>query len=406
MKTIIVYIALIIGFLPVTQAQKKSSEFPEKNSLPKVFAGSIGSKRDVYIKRIECFYPQQLNDPGENKRHSMSQFGYIFPMAEFIKKGDFGEHSYGGPARTERNGALYTLQGGFIDFSHVRVAADWTVYLTFKILCEQDSIVLSPEAGDLTLYLKNIDKLSLDEVTTMAQKIAFERLTWHETASWYYHRPYIKISEQQSAFTPEDNYSNFTGTVIGKSIALRLLNNPEGLPYAQVATEEIKKYISGLDPVKGRKETKQAYKLVDLTRQGRIDESKRNQDVWWDSKIIFIDQRYVFKRYMNIGPNLEPWLVDGMSPSGRKPEARVLTVPSKTKKGESFYKYYDFVINPDSKMFEGEEKPVKHNHTPFPAFSTSEFDKVIEQVRKEMEPVFRPGFDERNCETYIAQEEP
>jgi hypothetical protein len=81
---------------------------------------------------------------------------------------------------------------------------DWTVFLTFKILIENEGFDLPPAAGTLQVNFKNLDDLTLEDVMLMAQKIAFERHLWHEVTSWYHCPPNYVLSEKQSTFTPED----------------------------------------------------------------------------------------------------------------------------------------------------------------------------------------------------------
>ena len=149
-----------------------------------------------------------------------------------------------------------------MDFSHIRCAADWTVFLTFKIITENGDFNLPDEAGTLKLQFNQLDDLSLDDIGGMAEKITFERLVWHEVASWHYHPPNYSLSEQQSTFTPEDLYSDLLGATIGKNIALRILKNLDTLSYSEIATEEIEKKIASLDPVKSKKESKEETHII------------------------------------------------------------------------------------------------------------------------------------------------
>lgn len=361
--------------------------------------------RALLSHHISVYYPEQLTDPQKKIRMTMSQFGYhlsyftipLFPITGFINPQDFGIHSYSKPGRKEHNGCLYTCRGGFIDFSHLRAAADWTVYLTFRLLTDPSDFDLPPEAGTLNLKFKNIDDLSKEEIADIAQKIAFERLEWHEAASWHYHPPYHVRTDQQSAFTPEDTYSNFLGTVIGKKIALRILNNLETKSYALIATEEIEKQIDALDPVAEKKDSKLAYDIVDRNRQMQLPADQRNSDVWWDSNVLFRDQRYVFKRDLDLGPEIDPWLVpqDEILGCAVEQDPEIFTVPSKTKTGVSLYAYYDFKITPDTAMFYGRKGQLVHQ--PIPPFSTKHFDTALRIIASEMEKIFLAGFDRRDC---------
>ena len=369
-----------------------------------VFAGGNDPVHLSKAHHIQNYYPEQLTNPQKKNRKSMAQFGYnlsyfkiqLFPIREFINPDKLGVHSYSRPGVGEKNGSLYTCRGGFIDFSHMRAAADWTVYLAFTILSDAEQLDLPPEAATMRLSFRNIDELTIPEIAELAQKIAFERLEWHEIASWHYHSPYHIRSDQQSTFTPEDNYSNLLGTEIGKRIVLRILNDMETLPYSEIATEEIQKMIASLDPVDGKKESKMAYDIVDRHVQLKLPENERNNDVWWDSNILFRDQRYMFKRNTNIGPQIEPWLVPVSSQfeCGTDASALVLNVPLKTRQGKSLYEYYDFTITPDTAMFYGREG--EKVHTSFPSFSTRELDHVVRLIAFEMEKVLLAGFNKRD----------
>lgn len=361
----------------------------------------------VFIHHITTHFAEQLTNPQKKNRKSLSQFGYdlssipvpIFPITSFINPNNFGPQSYGKPSRQEHNGVLYTCKGGFIDFSHLRCAADWTVYLTFKLITDTADFDLEPEAGILKLHFRQMDGLKLKDFVSVAQKIAFERLIWHEVASWHYHLPNYGVSEQQSTFTPEDLYSDFLGTVIGGNIALRILRNLDSFSYSRIATEEIAKMIASLHPLRTKKASALAYDIVDRWQQLKLPEDKRNKDVWWDSWIIFNDERYCFKRSIDIGPQLEPWLV----PFSKKlkcvehSEPELLQVPLRTQAGASLYNYYEFTISPDRDLFYGKVNG-KELHTPFGPFTTQHFENALGVVYKEIEERLLPGFDKRNNE--------
>jgi hypothetical protein len=396
LKQRIVYIAVLVFILlqiPAESAAKRRPMKPETKA--------------KLIARIINEYPNQFSNPEKKHRKTFSQFGYglseftvpVFPITKFIAKDDYGYQNYGRPnRRLEKNGAIYTCRGGFIDFSHMREAIDWTVYLSLKILDNGKDLQLPQEAGTLTLRFMALDKLTREDLLNMAQKIAFERLVWHEVASWHYHRPYKLFSEQQSTFTPEDNYSNFLGTVIGRKVALRILNDTTGdLSYSQIASEEIHRVMTQLEPVETIRDSKKAYDIVDRNKQVKLPKAIRNNDVWYDSKIIFRDQRYMFKRNTNIGPEMGPWLVPHAEQAGcpTQIQPEVLHVPEFTEAGVSLYKYYEFTISPDSNLFYDYRRDTQR-HAPFAKFSTQNFAAIIAHISKEMAVILMPGFDKRD----------
>ncbi len=350
-------------------------------------------------------YPAQLTNPQKKNRKSLSQFGYglsyfvipVYNISEFIDPNDFGDHSFGEPSGGEHNGVLYTCNGGFIDFSHLRAGLDWSVYITFKLIEGIDSLNLEPEAGTLQLKFKNEDQLTLNDIASIGQKIAYERLIWHEIASWSYHPPNHFVSEQQSTFTPEDGYSNLLGTLIGKKVALRILTKKEDLPFSQIASEEIREMIRQLLPLQNEDGSKQAYDIVDRHMQAKIPKNQRNDDIWWDSKIIFTDQRYVFKRYMHTGPQLAPWLVPNSETLGCpcEPHQHNISVPTKTSTGQSIYNYYTFTIAPDSSLFFSKNNG-SQLHKPFGTFTTNQIPQIVDHIGEEMKQILLPGFDKRD----------
>ncbi|MDB5228472.1 MAG: hypothetical protein JWN78_2665 [Bacteroidota bacterium] len=386
---------LLIVFIGILPGKSNADTIPS----------SIQQKN--YRQYITEHYAEQLGTPEKKKRKNFSQFGYglsfyafpLFPITDFITADDYGTQSYGKTNLKEKNGALYTCRGGFIDFSHVRTAMDWTVHVAFKILDDKSKeIDMQSTDGILKLRLKNINHLRLTDIAAMSQKIAFERLAWHELASWYYHLPNFTYSEQQSTFTPEDTYSNSLGTLIGKKIILRILLKQEGLSYEQIASEELKKEIALLLPVSSKEDSKHAYDIVDAAKQAKLPEAEQNKDVWWDSRVQFRDERYVFKRYISIGPLLSPWLVPRDEQVGCKNvKPQVLAVPQRTKSGTSFYNYYTLTIKPDSILFY-DKKTHEKLHEPFGTFTTNNMQKIITQVKKEMEKALLTGFNKRNKE--------
>jgi hypothetical protein len=374
-------------------------------SLTAFCGNDLPAKRAAFINHIETHFAEQLTNPQKKNRKSLSQFGYnlssipfpVFPITRFINPAKFGLHSYGKPDAKEHNGSLYTCRGGFMDFSHLRCAADWTVYLTFKIITANNDFDLEPEAGSLKLKFQHLDRLTLEDVVSMAQKITFERLIWHEVASWHYHLPNYGSDEQQSTFTPEDLYSDFLGAVIGRNIALRILRNLDTLSYSKIATEEVAKTIASLHPLTTKKASAFAYDIVDRSKQLKLPTAKRNADIWWDSRIIFSDERYCFKRSINTGPEIDPWLVPYSKKLGCPvhPGAEVLLVPERTLSGVSFYDFYEFTITPDSALFYS-KMTGKELHILFAAFNTRNFNAPVAVVYKEMEQKLLPGFDKRN----------
>ena len=398
---------IIIGIFLLASSCVNPSDSPSlSDKKPPVRAApQINSVQKEHIKH---YYPDQFTYPQKQNRKCLCQFGYglqyaqalFFPITDLLDPNNLGTHSFGKPALSEKNGMLYTCRGGFIDLSHLRVGVDWTVYLAFNLF-EQTQIDLPDELATLKLTFTNRDEMTIPDVIAVAQKIAWERLLWHEVASWYKHAPNFTVGEQQSSFTPEDLYSNFAGTVIGKNVVLRILEKRDTIPFAQIATEEIEKFIAELQPV-SIEGTKHAYDITDLHVQSELAEAEQNKDVWWHSGIVFRDQRYMFKRNTDIGPSLKPWLVPSVpnTPCATPTEPVILEVPQVAYSGKSLYSYYDFTITPSEDLFFNRmSKAVLHQ--PFNSFKTKDFLAVINHVERDMERVLHTGFNKRDSKNPI-----
>ena len=143
---------------------------------------------------------------------------------------DLGTHGYS-YRPSEKDGIAYTCRGGTIDVIHVRIAADWTAYLTattYRRLLQHDSsftykLDVDRSRSFLTItYPENWDGLSQDQQSAMAREVAlamgpyltFTLTTWHEILTWYGYKILGPLPEFPSAFSWEDSYSNLLGTII------------------------------------------------------------------------------------------------------------------------------------------------------------------------------------------------
>src|SRR5262249_26361243 len=116
----------------------------------------------------------------------------------------------------EKSGILYTCRGGFIDIAHVRDNADRTLYFASQIgrmPATGGTISLADEGGIRRIVVHPLDdeivrRRGLREVVTqLAEWLDFQASIWHEIATWYRWSS-TRFSEQPSAFSPEDLYSN------------------------------------------------------------------------------------------------------------------------------------------------------------------------------------------------------
>ncbi|MBM4027887.1 MAG: DUF4056 domain-containing protein [Planctomycetes bacterium] len=160
-------------------------------------------------------------------------------IGTFFKGPDLGTHGYRFRL-SEKNGIAYTCRGGHIDVIHVRIAADWTAYLTattYRHLMERKSgfsckLAVDRSRSYVTFsYPEDWDRRSKVEQMAIAREVAmavgpylaWTLTTWHEMLTWYGFKCIGPFPEYPSAFSWEDSYSNLLGTII----AIRALNDSE-----------------------------------------------------------------------------------------------------------------------------------------------------------------------------------
>ncbi len=144
--------------------------------------------------------------------------------------GDLGTHGYYFRL-SEKNGMVYTSRAGHIDTVHVRIAADWTAYLTaksyqhlmrgdpsfsYKLLADRSrhTVNISYPANWQTLPPEQQRRDAREAALTMGPYLAFTMVSWHEIITWYGFHCVGVVPESYSAFSWEDSYSNLLGTII------------------------------------------------------------------------------------------------------------------------------------------------------------------------------------------------
>jgi hypothetical protein len=150
---------------------------------------------------------------------------------------DLGDHSYGGVfggiGEVER-GIVYTCDGGFLDVSHVRNAADMTAYLHARINHAMhhgwDCLRFrGKEPSTYEVALRYPDgwhrmdpgerAMVIEEASVRAaQRLALVVMTWHEILTWYGYKSSGLFSENGSAFGYDDGPSHALGVLIAGEV--------------------------------------------------------------------------------------------------------------------------------------------------------------------------------------------
>jgi hypothetical protein len=144
---------------------------------------------------------------------------------------DLGQHRYGGPSlaqgsvvSTDTIGHLYTKYGGIIDIGHVRDHADIARFVATRVVSlfknggaidfGDDTDQFRGPTGKrvVTIHAQGVDP-SAQQAALLGAVISYDIAMWHEIATkgtW----------QDYSSFSPEDNYSNLLGALVGYKACL------------------------------------------------------------------------------------------------------------------------------------------------------------------------------------------
>ncbi len=170
---------------------------------------------------------------------------------------NLGDHSYS-ITLSEKNGILYTCKGGNIDLAHVRKSADWTAFLARKVYYKMMKnrtyykfnftessryyLTINYPENWVNLEKKEKDLIAFDISLELGRYLAYTGTTWHEILTWFGYKSSGLVSEEQSAFSWEDTYSNLLGT----EIAVKALRNAKH-SYNDAITIELINTLLDLD---------------------------------------------------------------------------------------------------------------------------------------------------------------
>ena len=212
------------------------------------------------------------------------------------------DQGQGGLFSDEHNGLVFTCRGGFIDTAHVRDHADWTIFLAARLFPHLETgitLELPNEGGRRRIAVRPVDPtlLASHERVALALSIAgwlsFQLSVWHEIATWYGWSWSPSFPEKDSAFSPEDLYSNLVGIKIATAIALERSARSASL-YDRSVDAWMREVVRALGPTS---------KATALEAMDALD------GVWWNSRTRLPDPAAILRRNFSTGPTITPWLV-------------------------------------------------------------------------------------------------
>lgn len=237
----------------------------------------------------------------------------FYKLDNVVTADDLGNHLYNdslmagianlaGMGR-ERNGIIYTSHGGFIDTAHIRDTADMTVYLFSQLLPKLgQSFVLRLDDelterrvvfNDFTPPVDEDERIAL--AAWLSANLAFQLAAWHEIAQWYGFASIPGFSEEVSAFSPEDLYSNLLGARIAVSL----------ICHGNIATEAA--YNRAMDSALPKALRELGAQPANITRF-HFDMLDGH---WWDSKKRVPEKYLVLLRNYDVSDDRLPTAVPG-----------------------------------------------------------------------------------------------
>jgi hypothetical protein len=266
-----------------------------------------------------------------------------------------GNHVFYGDDQ-EGNGIIYSNCGGFLDLGHIRDNADLVAFFAWHInqnLGKDTSIVTVREGGKrrINLHLKD-QELSENDILLIAQRMSYEMGVWHEIRTYFGVATYWPVHEKQSAFSPEDNYSNLLGTIVGYK-ALKADGH-----YLKNVESEIDSIMNSYGAVSTSEETRKAMDDV--------------RGLWW-RKVSLPSNRFLLAKYFDTYGILEPWVIPSHTKFFEK-EAPLesLQIPKTTTSGISLTDFFTLDIKPVNsipvKKVVNRKRNTGISETDFPAY--------------------------------------
>lgn len=213
-----------------------------------------------------------------------------------------GHHGYNGGSTSfigdligsdaEKLGIVYTRRGGFVDIAHVRDSADNALFLFSQIwprLGQRWSLDLGPELAERRIDFDAFDVPDDDAdrytlAAFLAAHLSFQLAAWHEIAQWYGYHTVPGFSEEISAFSPEDLYSNVLGARLALIIELQGQAQSEQ-QFSATLTRMLPQALDALEAVSPQ-ETRDTFDRID--------------GCWWNSRARVPDKYAVLYRNYDV----------------------------------------------------------------------------------------------------------
>jgi hypothetical protein len=283
-----------------------------------------------------------------------------FFRTRYLDPGDVAGHRYGesGFFPDDSVGHVYTARGGFVDLGHVRDLADMARFIASRAMIGQSSGVeqaLSAEAGARRVRIVAAPALfpNVELAVLIGARAAYELAIWHEIVTWF-------TPIRHSAFSPEDNYSNLLGALVGASAA-----GTRGQAYDDGVDQRLTAVLRSLGARAGDVAEQAVAAVTGLWFE-------RDNDLTSALAGAAEGNRILLRRHIAPAPEVMPWLVtdlhgrtfteaDPIAGPGTdrtiafdlgspRPTPLALFVPHVTSSGHRLSDFYELSIDVDSQV--------------------------------------------------------
>jgi hypothetical protein len=334
----------------------------------------------------------------------MPPFHVRLAETQYLDIDDVPGHTYGssGFLPADSVGHVYTARGGFVDLGHVRDLADTARFLAIQALHLQRAggefdlaeVGEANEGGVRHLIIRPVgDRFqNVALAALIGARAAYDLSIWHEIVTW---SKGGSFNVRHSSFSPEDNFSNLTGALVGAAAMFK-----RGQLYDASVDEILVDWLKHLGAVSADRSRDAIDAVTGLWFQAFNDMSGAAGSPQ--------SNRMLLRRHMIPAPAVVPWLVtdlhgltfnipDPVGGPGQdvtidftlgtpKPRPVALPVPDVLIDGLSLLDYYGIVIDVDqsqvpASLLSGASSPI----------TSIDLLKIVVNVRNEVLQEFHNG---------------
>lgn len=250
----------------------------------------------------------EFADPPRARMGALPFYG-LFTLYDRAEIEALGEHSYQRAGLLSQHseherGIVYTQRAGFLDIAHIRNSADMTAYIysrarlaiaegwpRFQFKGYEPSVYtvsLHYPEGWRDIPEPRRARIIEEIALTLAQRTAFDVMSWHEIITWHGYKSTGILPEKNSAFT----YDDIPSHALGVRLAAEAIRS--GSDFDQQMTQRLDEVLDMLG-------------AVDPPTQDRA--IRAVEGAWW------VEPGEPRRRLFDLGTGdgvIEPWVIESL----------------------------------------------------------------------------------------------